>query len=254
MTKQSEFNSDMERYLEKSTDNDVINRIKKQKPIIERPVSELYPELESDPNKIHIIEKEKKGSKVIREYKKKILSMLKKEEKEIEDMPDDDNEEEIEEIEQVVKKEIKEQVTFMQRFKGFFSGMFSPPEKIDEEEFVEPVETQKQLDEIEEIEEEIEEEKVDEELLEKKKFGSWIRSVFLKLGLSENQPNVEEEVDEVPVKKVVLYKAKLENDTRLALMIADKYIKELPMGAKDKFEKSGDKKIFDDLLMRLKIK
>jgi len=252
MSKQNEFNVDMERYLDRSVKPSPTQKTKQVKN--EATVNDLIPDIDEDPTKIHIIEKDSKTKIVFNEYKKKILSFLKKEEKQIEDIDIDESgniKEEIEEIEEEIIKETKEAISFSKRFKAFFTRFFSS--EVKEEDYQETVEVQQSLDEVqdeikEEIEEELEDEEIEEELAQRRKFSSWIRSIFGK----KEDPTIENQ--DPPIKKVVLYKAKLENDTKLALMIADKYLKQLPTGAMHTFEKSGDRKVFLDTLRKLKIR
>jgi len=46
---------------------------------------------------------------------------------------------------------------------------------------------------------------------------------------------------------------RIDKDVKLALMIAQKYLKYLPMSAMDQFERSGDRKEFEEAVKRLNL-
>jgi len=252
MAKQSEFNVDMERYITNRSTPMIKKRRKNSKP--EKSVTDMYPDLDSGEMKVHVIDKDQKMKKLFNAYKKKILSMLKKEEREIEKIDVSDKTEEeikevIEDVEEEIQHDLKEQVSFTERFRTFIVNMFQSQDKVEEDGYSEDLPEEEEKEVAEEIEEEFEEELVDEEIAEKNKFGSWIRSIFG--GSQEKTTEIEESEAEAKITKLILYKAKMEKDVKLALMIAQKYIKQLPSGAKHQFERSGDKREFEDALKRL---
>ena len=264
MGKQTDFNVDMDKYLVKKKQNSNgsgMSKSKKQKQY--KTVSEMYPDLCGEGNEVHVIESESNVKKLLNEYKCKILSMLKKEEEEIENIELSDDKlkedalEELEEvtneIEDTLEENQEEEISFIEKFKRTVANIFMTEKEVEEEEYEEQEE-----ETPEEIEEEFEELETEEEEVEKQSISGWFKGLFVKLGLSgENEENVtpgETEEEEKNVTKVILYKARIEKDVKLALMIADKYIRNMPAAMKESFKKSGDQVEFEEALTRLKIK
>lgn len=282
MAKQFNFNNDMEKYLDKKKEKEKFPNQGTNKKTLkiknnEQSVSELYPELDDEDVKIHIIKKENKVNIMLKEYKKKFLEMLRKEEKEIEELEiDEENnseaEEVIEEIEEIEDKEQKERKTFSKKFRDFIDNTFFRKSKEDESDYDEELieeeirksNQKKSSDEIQdEIEEEIEEEIMEEDINEEKKFSGWINNIMIKMGLKGNENSSENEYDDLEssdddendkrITKLILYKAQMDSDVKLALMIANKYMRHLKFEAHKKYEESGDKDNFEEILKKLKI-